>query len=678
MHQIVNHIKPTRASSWISLSMGVLCLLQGCAAFHPIRGVPASYVADEFLTTPREGARQLDPSLLVRSRPDQHRVEGGDILSIYIPRVLGSLSSEVNEVGINPPINLPASPDDPPTVGFPIQVRDDHTISLPQIAPLNVKGMTLQEVEDAIRRAYTVDHKILQADEAMVLVSLFRPREYRVLIFRQEFGQQVQPQTGAGSIAFGPSRKGTAREVRLKVGQNDVAHALTLAGVDGLPGNDAENTIYIIRHPKNRKLEPVQQSCPPMLQESFPQPVPQNIMPAYPAPPVRNFSTSSTNVAHGGPELILASAEIDATDDVMQADYAYPQREDAAHPASHVQLAGHSIASERPANSYGSPDFSNLEVGETQYPMVVSPRNGPSQTIPGFANAEPQRMSAPAPIQAAHEQSIPDEPVVQQAANYDIELAADSSVQHMLAPFSGMVQQEIPTEPLPGAWPQHPVAYPSMTSTTLQPMPQMVGPTDGAVDASLWNNFLASFDPTIDSPHVIKIPVRVQPGQGIQFTEEDITLLDGDIVFIESRQTEVFYTGGLLGGGQYPIPRDYDLHVLEAVSIAESRNGQQGGQTMRTLGGVSALNQDVGGSASRVLIIRKLPNGQRARIEVNIYKAMVRDEENILIQPGDMLVLQYTFPEACAAFTQRFLLEGALIGIATSTFTGGGGGGGGG
>ena len=134
----------------------------------------------------------------------------------------------------------------------------------------------------------------------------------------------------------------------------------------------------------------------------------------------------------------------------------------------------------------------------------------------------------------------------------------------------------------------------------------------------------------------------------------------------------------MLGGGQYPIPRDYDLHVLEAVSIAESRNGQQAGQTMRTLGGVSALNQDVGGSASRVLIIRKLPNGQRARIEVNIYKAMVRDEENILIQPGDMLVLQYTFPEACAAFTQRFLLEGALIGIATSTFTGGGGGGGGG
>ncbi|MCA9044949.1 MAG: hypothetical protein KDA69_11550, partial [Planctomycetaceae bacterium] len=96
------------------------------------------------------------------------------------------------------------------------------------------------------------------------------------------------------------------------------------------------------------------------------------------------------------------------------------------------------------------------------------------------------------------------------------------------------------------------------------------------------------------------------------------------------------------------------------------------------LGGGPTLKKNVGGSASRVLIIRKLPNGQRARIEVYIYKAMVRDEENILIQPGDMLVLQYTFPEACAAFTQRFLLEGALIGIATSTFTGGGGGGGGG
>ncbi|MCA9032311.1 MAG: polysaccharide biosynthesis/export family protein, partial [Planctomycetaceae bacterium] len=638
------------------------------------------------LSTPREGARQLDPSLLVRSRPDQHRVEGGDILSIYIPRVLGSLSSEVTEVGISPPINLPASPDDPPTVGFPIQVRDDHTISLPQIAPLNVKGMTLQEVEDAIRHAYTVEHKILQADEAMVLVSLFRPREYRVLIFRQEFGQQVTPQTGAGSIAFGPSRKGTAREVRLKVGQNDVAHALTLAGVDGLPGNDAENTIYIIRHPKNRKQVSAQETCRPIPQHVDPQPAPQSfvpqnslpVVPGYPAPPISNFSTSSTTNTQAGREVILASAESVEPNDVLQADYAYPDQEHAARPVSHVQLAGHSIASERPANSYGSPDLSSLESGETQYPMSVSLRSGPSQAIPGFPNTVRQQPVAAAPIQPVARQPVPAEPVIQQAANYDVELTANSSVQQMLAPFSNDVSQPATEESEVAAWPQHPVALPAARTAMLPPAPELVADTDGAVDANLWNNFLASFDPTIDSPHVIKIPVRVQPGQGIQFTEEDITLLDGDIVFIESRQTEVFYTGGLLGGGQYPIPRDYDLHVLEAVSIAESRNGQQAGQTMRTLGGVSALNQDVGGSASRVLIIRKLPNGQRARIEVNIYKAMVRDEENILIQPGDMLVLQYTFPEACAAFTQRFLLEGALIGIATSTFTGGGGGGGGG
>ena len=35
----------------------------------------------------------------------------------------------------------------------------------------------------------------------------------------------------------------------------------------------------------------------------------------------------------------------------------------------------------------------------------------------------------------------------------------------------------------------------------------------------------------------------------IDIKKEDIILHDGDIVFIESRDTEVFFTGGLLGGG---------------------------------------------------------------------------------------------------------------------------------
>ena len=47
-----------------------------------------------------------------------------------------------------------------------------------------------------------------------------------------------------------------------------------------------------------------------------------------------------------------------------------------------------------------------------------------------------------------------------------------------------------------------------------------------------------------------------------------ILLHDGDIVFIESRETEVFYTGGLLGGNQFALPRDYDIDVVRAICAA--------------------------------------------------------------------------------------------------------------
>lgn len=51
-------------------------------------------------------------------------------------------------------------------------------------------------------------------------------------------------------------------------------------------------------------------------------------------------------------------------------------------------------------------------------------------------------------------------------------------------------------------------------------------------------------------------------------------------------------------------------------------------------------------------------------IEVDLYKALRYPHENILVQPRDMLILQYTPIEATAAFIQRNLFEGALLGIA--------------
>lgn len=223
--------------------------------------------------------------------------------------------------------------------------------------------------------------------------------------------------------------------------------------------------------------------------------------------------------------------------------------------------------------------------------------------------------------------------------------------------------------PPPGAGPADP-RFEAGVSLPAPPPSELGTPIDA------WGPDLSSVDLTIDNPDVVKIPIRIAPGENPNLTEEDITLYDGDIVFIESRETEVFYTGGLLGGGQYTLPRDYDLRVLEAIAVAQgSQNSGQGSASMSSSGGPSALNQDVIVSASRLVILRKLPDGNQVPIEIDLYRAMKYPSENVIVQSGDYLLLQYKCGEAVAAFVQRNLLEGALIGIAASTFTQGGGGG---
>ena len=160
---------------------------------------------------------------------------------------------------------------------------------------------------------------------------------------------------------------------------------------------------------------------------------------------------------------------------------------------------------------------------------------------------------------------------------------------------------------------------------------------------------------------IIRIPIRLGPDERVEIKKEDIVLNDGDIVFIESRDAEVFFTGGLLGGGQYTLPRDYDLDILQAISMAGSRTGGAG--AARQIGGVSALNGDVTISPSTAVIIRKLPEGGEVPIKIDLLRARSEPSERIYIQPGDYIYLQYTPVEAVAAFIDRHLLEGALFGI---------------
>lgn len=153
---------------------------------------------------------------------------------------------------------------------------------------------------------------------------------------------------------------------------------------------------------------------------------------------------------------------------------------------------------------------------------------------------------------------------------------------------------------------------------------------------------------------VIRIPLRLRPGVKVPFTPEDVRLGDGDAVFIETRETELFYAGGLLPPGEFVLPRDYDLDVLEAIALARGPllNGGQSGQNN---GGI-AVSPGMGSpNPTSLTIVRRWPEGKSIIIRVDVAKAFRDPRERVLIKPGDFLILQETFGESLTRYTNQML-----------------------
>ena len=391
-----------------------------------MEGVPARYLPTELKAGERNGKKTIDFSLLSQKPPVNYLIDSGDVLAVYVEGQVGRSTDP-------PPVHFPLNNEGPASFGLPFPVREDGTISLPNVGSIFVRGQSIAQVEQRVKQAYLSPKQIIHPENYRVQVSLQRPRQYRVLVIRQDSRTEPLTNSAAGGLNLGLVKRGSGKLVSLPAYSNDVLNALT--ATDGMPGLDAEPAVYVIRR--------------------------------------------------RGP----------------------------------------------------------LEMGHSQ---------------------------------------------------------------------------------------------------------------------------LSNLD--VDGRHVIRIPIRLGPGETADIREEDVILQDGDIVFIESRDTEVFFTGGLLGGGQFTLPRDYDLDILQALSIATSR-GNAG--TGRVAGGLSALNNDVSISPSTVIVLRKLPDGGEVPIKIDLYRARTDMSERIAIQPGDYILLQYTPLEAIAAFFERHLLEGALFGLAAQSFTSG-------
>jgi protein involved in polysaccharide export with SLBB domain len=167
----------------------------------------------------------------------------------------------------------------------------------------------------------------------------------------------------------------------------------------------------------------------------------------------------------------------------------------------------------------------------------------------------------------------------------------------------------------------------------------------------------------------IVVPLRMPPGAPLPFQADDVILHEGDVVFIQPRELEVFYAGGLLPPGEYLLPRDRNLDVVEAIALIKGPL-LNGGLNQSNLSG-QVVGVGIGNpSPSRVSILRRTSNCEQTNIRVDLNQALRDPSVRVVIQPGDIIILQESPCEAVARwFTQMFRF-GLADQVNRASFTG--------
>ena len=101
--------------------------------------------------------------------------------------------------------------------------------------------------------------------------------------------------------------------------------------------------------------------------------------------------------------------------------------------------------------------------------------------------------------------------------------------------------------------------------------------------------------------------------------------------------------------------------MLDAVSIAGAPVGAGSGLARAGFGGISSTAATFGIPPSDLVVVRKMPNGSVVPIAVNLTTAMIDPAENILVQPGDTLLLRYTPIEELMNFALSFVRVNVLF-----------------
>lgn len=124
------------------------------------------------------------------------------------------------------------------------------------------------------------------------------------------------------------------------------------------------------------------------------------------------------------------------------------------------------------------------------------------------------------------------------------------------------------------------------------------------------------------------IPLR---GNGASsFPRSNARLNDGDVLTISSKPTELYYTGGLLGGGEFVIPRDRPLSVSEAIAQA---------------GGIPPAQRGVGAiplQQPRMLTLLRNQGGRQVAYQFDFSNGFSQRASQTQVRSGDFLILNFS------------------------------------
>ena len=224
------------------LALGLLIAVSTSDAYgQRFNTVPAPQLPPGARVLPKQNQtdRQLDLNRLRRPRQAEYRLDYGDTLAVFLEGVLGDLDA-------NPPVQFPEPGSDlPPSVGFPVPVMEDGTISLPQAKRLPVRGLTVRQTEELIRRTFQGGTNPILTEQNRILVTLMRKRTTSVTVVRQDrpvpqqFARPNQP------VNARSDRSSRVEVLQLPAGQDDVFNALVRSG--GIPGLNAEPNVRVGR-----------------------------------------------------------------------------------------------------------------------------------------------------------------------------------------------------------------------------------------------------------------------------------------------------------------------------------------------------------------------------------------------------------------------------------------------